>query len=170
MRATFAVLTTSDTRTPRTDESGRVARRALEKHGHTFAGAALVPNVEARIRAAIRLLLKTADLVVVTGGTGAGPRDVSIAAAERLFDRHLPGFGELFRALSWKEIGSAAMLSRATLGLVKGRAVCVTPGSPSAVKLALTKLIGPELSHLLHQARTNRRGPDFGFRRGARRD
>ena len=152
--AACAVITTSDTRTEKTDESGRVARELLEKAGHRVVARDLVPNAEAKIRAAIRRRLREGcDLVLVTGGTGAGPRDVSIQAAQALFDRELPGFGEIFRFLSWEEVGSAAMLSRAALGLVKGRAVCVTPGSPKAVRLALEKLLIPELAHLLSQAR-----------------
>ena len=151
--ASCAVITTSDTRTERTDLSGQVASELLTKAGHRVLSRDLVPNEIAEIRTAIRRRLKTSDLVLVTGGTGAGPRDVSIQAAHALFDRELPGFGELFRMLSWNEVGSAAMLSRATLGLVKGRAVCVTPGSPKAVKIALEKLLIPELAHLLAQAR-----------------
>ncbi|MBI2922735.1 MAG: molybdenum cofactor biosynthesis protein MoaB [Planctomycetes bacterium] len=154
IRASCAVITTSDTRTEKTDESGRVARELLEKAGHQVAARDLVPNREGTIRAAIRRRLREGcDFVLVTGGTGAGPRDVSIQAAQALFDRELPGFGEIFRFLSWEEVGSAAMLSRAALGLVKGRAVCVTPGSPKAVRLALEKLLIPELAHLLSQAR-----------------
>lgn len=153
IRASCAVITTSDTRTERTDESGRVAERLLTGAGHRVTSRDLIPNNEARIRAAIRRRLRTADLVLVSGGTGAGPKDVSIQAATSLFDRELPGFGELFRMLSWEEVGSASMLSRAALGLVKGRAVCVTPGSPKAVRLALEKLLIPELAHLLAQAR-----------------
>lgn len=155
LRASCAVITTSDTRTERTDESGRVATSLLEAAGHRVTSRDLIPNNLAKIRAAIRRRLKSADLVLVTGGTGAGPKDVSIQAAASLFDRELPGFGELFRMLSYDEIGSAAMLSRASLGLVKGRAVCVTPGSPKAVRLALEKLLIPELAHLMAQA--NRR-------------
>lgn len=152
--ATFAVLTTSDRRTERTDESGRVAVTLLEKAGHRLAGRDLVPNDAARIRAAIRRFLKAgAGLVLVTGGTGAGPRDVSVQAARACTDREMEGFGELFRFLSYREIGSAAMLSRAYLGLRGGQAVCVTPGSPKAVALALKKLLVPELPHLLSQAR-----------------
>jgi len=152
--AEFAVITTSDTRTEKTDESGRVATGLLEGAGHRCAGRELVPNDLLKIRASIRRWLKKgADLVLVTGGTGAGPRDLSIEAAQALFDREMPGFGELFRFLSHKEIGSAAMLSRASLGLVKGRVVCVTPGSPKAVRLALKELLVPELAHLVSQAR-----------------
>jgi molybdenum cofactor biosynthesis protein B len=157
VRAACAVITTSDSRTARTDESGRVAAALLERAGHRVDSRDLVPNSLPKIRAVIRRRLKSADLVLVTGGTGAGPRDVSIPAAAALFERELPGFGELFRMLSFREIGSAAMLSRATLGLAKGRAVCVTPGSPAAVKLALRKLLLPELTHLLAQARGTRR-------------
>ena len=151
--AICAVITTSDTRTERTDESGRVATELLERAGHRVTSRDLIPNNLAKIRAAIRRRLRSADLVLVTGGTGAGPRDVSIQAAAPLFDRELPGFGELFRMLSYDEIGSAAMLSRAALGLVKGRAICITPGSPKAVRLALEKLLIPELAHLLFQSR-----------------
>lgn len=152
--ASCAVITTTDTRTEKTDESGRVARERLEKAGHRVVARDLVPNSETKIRAAIRRRLREGcDLVLVTGGTGAGPRDVSIQAAQSLFDREMPGFGEIFRFLSWEEVGSAAMLSRAALGLVNGSAVCVTPGSPKAVRLALDKLLIPELAHLLSQAR-----------------
>ena len=93
------------------------------------------------------------DVVLVTGGTGLAPRDVTIEAVEPLFDKGIPGFGELFRMLSFAEIGAAAMLSRATAGLASGRAIFLLPGSPAALELALSRLVLPEIAHLLAQAR-----------------
>jgi molybdenum cofactor biosynthesis protein B len=109
----------------------------------------------AAIRGAIRrmLALPGVDVVVLTGGTGFSPRDVTIDAVRPLLDQEVDGFGELFRALSYQQVGAAAMLSRAAAGLAGDKAVFLLPGSPKAVSLAMEKLILPETAHLLSQAR-----------------
>jgi len=145
-----AVLTVSDSRTERTDRSGRVLREGLEGAGHVVAAQALVPDEAGRIRAAVEGFLADAgvDAVITTGGTGVAPRDVTIEALAPLFEKTLPGFGELFRALSFKEVGTAAYLSRAEAGVARGKMLFLLPGSPNAVELALRELILPELPHL----------------------
>jgi molybdopterin adenylyltransferase len=151
----FAAVTVSDSRTPETDDGG-LAIRALVKHaGHQLVEARIVPDEIEAIRTAVRELLGKADVdvVVTTGGTGVAPRDVTLEALAPLLERPLEGFGELFRMLSYKEVGAAAMLSRAAAGVVSGKAVFALPGSPKAVALAMEQLILPEAAHLISQAR-----------------
>lgn len=151
----FAAITVSDTRTAEDDVAGRTLREKAESAGHRLESSALVPDDVAAIRRAVREMLAYpgVDVVVLTGGTGLSPRDVTIEAVEPLLDRHIDGFGELFRMLSWQQVGAAAMLSRAVAGLIGGRAVFALPGSPKAVALALDQLILPEAGHLISQAR-----------------
>ena len=151
----FAALTVSDRRTPETDASGPLVLGRAAARGHRDAGRRLVPNDAAAIAAALWELLESdgVDVVVVCGGTGFSPRDLTVEAVRPLLERELEGFGELFRALSFQEIGAAAMLSRSTAGVVRGRAVFVLPGSPRAAALAMERLILPEVGHLLAQAR-----------------
>ncbi len=151
----FAVLTVSDSRTPETDDSGDAVRALAEAAGHRVAARDLVPDDLQAIRRTVEgfLLRDDVDLVVVTGGSGFSPRDVTVEAVNPLLERLIPGFGELFRALSYQEVGAAAMLSRASAGLYQGRALFLLPGSPKAVRLAMEKLILPEAGHLLGQAR-----------------
>lgn len=151
-----AVLTVSDSRTEATDTSGPRARALLEGAGHAVVHTALLRNDEAALREAVRALCTggTVDVVLCSGGTGLGARDRSIEAVSPLFDKAVPGFGELFRLLSYQEqIGPAAMLSRATAGSVGGVLVLSLPGSTAAVELALTRLLLPELAHLVHELR-----------------
>jgi molybdenum cofactor biosynthesis protein B len=146
----YAVVTVSDSRTPATDESGTLVASLLDEAGHLCQGHALIRNDPAAVQAEIRRWLQEgARLVVLTGGTGAGLRDLTVEAVRPVLDKEMEGFGELFRALSFQEIGATAMLSRALLGLNQGRAIVCLPGSPAAIRLALTKLLIPELSHLL---------------------
>lgn len=154
-RLGFAVLTVSDTRTEADDLGGRVAREAWEAAGHETVGHGIVPDEPEAIReAAERWLAEEGlDVLVVTGGTGLSPRDRTPETLAPLFDRPLPGFGELFRQLSFAEVGAAAMLSRASAGAVGRRAVFLLPGSPKAVRLALHRLILPEAGHLVAQLR-----------------
>lgn len=151
-RATARVIVVSSSRaTGGDDESGALVTERLEGAGHRVLSRHVVPDEPARIRAALAEAVgdgKT-DLLVFTGGTGVSRRDATPDTLRAHFDVELPGFGELFRALSFQEIGSAAMLSRATAGLVGPVAVFAVPGSPAACALALDKLILPELSHLL---------------------
>ena len=154
----FGLITVSDTRALDDDVSGMLLREGVAAAGHRVLGAQLVADDVAAIRAAVRQLLELPelDVLVLTGGTGFSPRDVTVEAVAPLFDRAVEGFGELFRMLSYQQVGAAAMLSRAAAGLVEGRAVFLLPGSPKAVSLALESLILPEAGHLLAQARRPR--------------
>ena len=149
------VLTVSDSRTPDTDTSGRAIRPLLEEGGHTVTGSCIVRDDPAAVTAAVEGSLRdeSTRVVITTGGTGITTRDSTLEAVAALFDKHLDGFGELFRMLSFEEIGAAAMLSRATAGTVGRKAVFLLPGSEAAVRLALTRLILPELGHLAQQLR-----------------
>jgi molybdenum cofactor biosynthesis protein B len=148
------VLTVSDTKTPETDTSGAVIRELLAAAGHRVAGAAIVRDEPAEVARLVREACTRAEVqaVILTGGTGITSRDSTYEAVEALLDKRLPGFGELFRMLSWQEIGAAAMLSRAQMGLHARRIVVSLPGSPNACRLALEKLLIPELGHLLREA------------------
>lgn len=153
-------LTVSDTRTAADDTGGAVIREVLAERGHTLVGSQIVKDEPAQIRAAIQgALARGARVVITTGGTGLTSRDVTAEVVEALAERRIPGFGELFRMLSWEQVGSAAMLSRATAVVVKGGVagegrggvVFALPGSPAGVRLAMERLIAPELPHLLEQ-------------------
>jgi molybdenum cofactor biosynthesis protein B len=147
----FAVLTVSDTRTDDTDVAGRTARDRLAAAGHRVVDRRIVPDEPAIVAAQVRAWLARPDCdgVIVTGGTGIAARDRTYEAIAALLDRRLDGFGELFRSLSYRSIGSAAMLSRAVGGVAQGKVVFSVPGAPAAVELALDELIVPELPHLL---------------------
>lgn len=149
--ARCAVLTLSDTRTESTDTSGRTIRDLLESHGHVVAHYAILKDDPAALDAKLLDLLgsPTIDAILTNGGTGISRRDQTIGVIEKHLDQPLPGFGELFRMLSWEQIGSGAMLSRATGGIARGQLIFAMPGSTKAVELAMTKLILPELKHLL---------------------
>jgi molybdenum cofactor biosynthesis protein B len=147
------VITCSDSRTEATDEGGRLIKSKLADQGHVLAGSAIVPDEPARILAELGKARDAgAQAVLITGGTGISKRDSTFEAVSSAIARPLPGFGELFRHLSFHEIGSAAMLSRAAAGVTReGLLVFAMPGSPAAVKLACDKLILPELGHLLEE-------------------
>jgi len=147
------VVTCSDSRTEATDEGGRILRDQLQGAGHEVTGSAIVPDDPARITAELeRARASGAQFALVTGGTGLSSRDSTFEALSRAVVRPLPGFGELFRMLSYEEIGSAAILSRALAGqLGNGLFVFAMPGSPAAVRLACEKLIIPELGHVLEE-------------------
>ncbi len=150
-RASCAVLTISDTRSETSDGGGPLIVRRLEKKGHRVVARGLVPDDPERIDLALRGFLADhePDLIVTTGGTGISSRDTTIEVIERLLDKKLDGFGELFRMLSWSQVGSAAMLSRSIGGLAGETVIFALPGSPHAVQIALDRLILPELPHLL---------------------
>ena len=147
------VLTISDSKTPETDTSGALIREMLAKGGHSLVGHAIVKDEPAQVTAVVREGCANPALqaFILTGGTGVTSRDATFEAVEALLDKRLTGFGELFRMLSYQEIGAAAMLSRAQAGAVKGRALFSLPGSPNACRLALEKLILPELGHLIRE-------------------
>jgi molybdenum cofactor biosynthesis protein B len=149
--AGVAVLTVSDSRTVDDDLSGKVSRDRFERAGHVVVDQAILPDEIEPVRQRIESWLdrRDCDVVMVTGGTGIAPRDRTYEAVAALLERRLDGFGELFRMLSWEQVGSAAMLSRAVGGVARGKAVFSLPGSPRAVELALDRLILPELGHLL---------------------
>jgi molybdopterin adenylyltransferase len=151
----FGAITVSDSRTADTDTGGQAIRERVVGAGHRLVAAALVRDEVAAIRDALGAMLHhpEIDVVVLTGGTGFSPRDLTREAVEPLLERPVEGFGELFRMLSYAEIGAAAMLSRAFAGVAQGRAVYLLPGSPKAVALAMEKLILPETGHLLAQVR-----------------
>jgi molybdenum cofactor biosynthesis protein B len=146
-----ALLTVSDSRTAATNAGGRLLRRLADDAGWTVADEALLPDEPEALRARIVGWANggETDAALITGGTGLAPRDRTPEAIVPLFDRHLPGFGELFRLLSFQEVGAAAMLSRADAGVVGRMAAFLLPGSPAAIELAMRKLILPELGHLI---------------------
>jgi molybdenum cofactor biosynthesis protein B len=148
-----AVVTVSDTRTEGTDASGRLLVERLGAAGHAVGAYRIVPDDAAAIEAVLRAQAGHVDVVITTGGTGIARRDTTVAVAERLITAPLPGFGELFRMLSFEEVGPAAMLSRATAGLYgDGDAPTLLfccPGSLNAVTLAADRLLLPQLRHLV---------------------
>jgi molybdenum cofactor biosynthesis protein B len=144
------VLTASDTRSPETDESGRLIRKMLAAAGHRVEYYEVLPDDPARIRAALLDKLAQLDAIIVNGGTGISARDSTIEAVRTLLDKELEGFGELFRYLSYQEIGPAAILSRALAGVAMGKIVVSLPGAPEACRLAMEKLLIPELAHMAH--------------------
>lgn len=149
-----AVLTISDTRTLQTDAGGQCIVERLAAAGHVVVARHIVPDEPARIESLLSGHLARSDVqaILITGGTGVSGRDQTYETISRMLSKPLPGYGELFRMLSYQEIGAAAMLSRAVAGLV-GRTVLLTmPGSPAGVKLAMDKLIIPELPHLVREA------------------
>jgi molybdenum cofactor biosynthesis protein B len=147
------VLTVSDTRTEANDTGGQAIRELLQSGGHTVTGHAIVRDDPAAVTSTVTDWLSDAraQVIVTTGGTGITSRDGTFEAIDRLFDKRLTGFGELFRMLSYEQIGPAAMMSRAIAGTAQGKAIFVLPGSPDAVRLAMTKLILPELGHVVQQ-------------------
>ena len=146
------VLTCSDSRAQSDDVSGRALREGLHAAGHLLVGSAVVKDDAGAIRAAVTMALDAgARAVLITGGTGITRRDQTLEAVRPLLEREIPGFGELFRMLSFQEIGSAAWLSRATAGTFRGALVFLLPGSPNAVRLALERLILPELGHAVRE-------------------
>jgi len=147
------VLTVSDTKTPETDTSGALIRKLLLDAGYEVVGSTIVRDEPKDVQRVIREACATAAVqaVIATGGTGITSRDSTYEAIEALLDKRLPGFGELFRMLSYQEVGAAAMLSRAQLGIHARRIIVSLPGSPNACRLALEKLVIPELPHLIRE-------------------
>jgi len=145
-----ALVTVSDTRTAESDASGARIRTALEGAGHRVVSYAILPDEPARIRRHVEDALadQAVRAVIVNGGTGIAPRDTTYEALVSLFEKRLEGFGELFRMLSWEQVGSAAMLSRAAAGVARGKILASLPGSPDGVELAMRRLLVPELGHM----------------------
>lgn len=151
----IGVMTFSDTRSPADDKSGGLLQEIFKAAGHTIAAYEVVKEDPELMLTALQAWLQRADLdaVVTTGGTGLTARDGTVEVARRLFSKELDGFGELFRLISYQQIGAAAMLSRATAGLAFGKMLICLPGSSKAVKLAATRLILPQLPHMLWEIR-----------------
>jgi molybdopterin adenylyltransferase len=149
-----AVVTVSDSRTVETDESGRLIKEKLIAAHHKIHSYHLLPNDKNRLGRLLGELLSAQDLdaVIITGGTGLSAKDITIETVAPLFDKTMDGFGELFRSLSYQEIGPAAVLSRAMGGAAKGKVVLCLPGSAAAVRLAVEKIIVPELPHMIREA------------------
>jgi len=154
-QAAIALLTVSDSRTAETDRSGQAARRMFEDAGHRIAHYCILPDEPRKVAAQVERWLghDDCDAIIVNGGTGISTRDRTYEALAGFLDKRLEGFGELFRALSYEQIGSAAMLSRAIGGVARGKLLFSVPGSTPAVELALERLILPELGHLLAELR-----------------
>jgi len=149
------VITVSDTRDETTDRSGALIKTLLQENGHTVAGYEIVKDEPGDIRTLLAKALArdTVDAVILNGGTGIAPRDGTFEVVCGVLDKRIDGFGELFRFLSYEEIGSAAMLSRAVAGAAGSRVVVSVPGSSGAVKLAMTGLLLPQLGHMVAQVR-----------------
>jgi len=147
---TFALIVTSDTRTEREDDTGRIAVDLIEGDGHRVVSHTIVPNNDEKIRSEVERMLfdDAVEVIVTSGGTGIGPKDRTIATIAPLLEMEMPGFGELFRRLSYDEVGGAAMMSRATAGVSNGKLIFLLPGSRNAVKIALTKIILPNVGHM----------------------
>jgi molybdenum cofactor biosynthesis protein B len=145
------VITCSDTRTPETDTSGQLIRKLLEGRNYTVIAYYVVKDEPGQIlfRIAQGAANDAIQAIIVNGGTGISRRDSTFEAVDGILEKRLSGFGEIFRVLTYQEIGSSAMMSRATAGIVKGRMLFSIPGSENAVRLAMEKLILPELGHLV---------------------
>lgn len=149
-----AIVTISDTRTKKDDKSGNLIAELLHEAGHHIVNHDIVIDDQNKIQNAVKRLVNddSVDIVLTNGGTGISHRDVTIEAIEPLLDKTIPGFGEVFRTLSYYEdIGSGAIMSRAIAGVSNHKAIFVMPGSSAAVKLAMNKLIIPELHHVYHE-------------------
>ncbi len=144
-----AVITVSDTRTAETDGSGRRIHELLRDQGHRVEHYQIVKDEPEQIVAVLRAMPATVEVVLINGGTGLARRDTTYEAVQRLLDKEITGFGELFRMLSYEQIGAAAMLSRATAGVAGRHVLFSIPGSTAAVELAMTTLILPQLAHVV---------------------
>ena len=143
------VITVSDTRTEATDRSGATIRELLAANGHRVEWYQILKDEPEMIAQAVRTAPPSAEVLILNGGTGVARRDTTYEAISRLLDKEIGGFGELFRMLSYEQIGAAAMLSRATAGVVGKHVIFSLPGSTAAVELAMNKLILPELGHVV---------------------
>jgi molybdenum cofactor biosynthesis protein B len=157
-RVRVAVLTISDTRTPETDTGGNAIVELMREAGHEVSRREIVEDDAPRIEVVLQELLTdtSVDAVITTGGTGISARDTTYEVVSRLIDKKLDGFGELFRMLSYEEIGAAAILSRAVAGASGSKFVACLPGSTNAVRLAMEKLLVPEIPHVVFELRKHR--------------
>jgi molybdenum cofactor biosynthesis protein B len=148
-----AVITISDTRARETDVSGRAIVELLEAAGHIVAKRQILRDEPGDVRDVVLANVGGVDAIITTGGTGITSRDSTYEAVSSILEKQMDGFGELFRMLSYEEIGSAAMLTRAAAGVARGTAIFLLPGSEHAVRLGMTKLILPELGHVVRELR-----------------
>lgn len=148
-----AVLTISDSRTEETDESGKFLRQALVQNGHQVLTYAILKNDAGAIERKIRELLNQDELqvIITSGGTGISHRDITVETVSSIIEKKLDGFGELFRSLSYQEIGTASIMSRAVAGVVGGKIIICIPGSLGAARLAMDKVILPEIGHMVRE-------------------
>ncbi|MDJ0696387.1 MogA/MoaB family molybdenum cofactor biosynthesis protein [Mastigocoleus sp. MO_188.B34] len=155
IKVNCAVITVSDTRTPQTDKSGDLIQQLLRQAHHNIETYRILKDEPVEIQQCLKLLGKQSNLdaIVLNGGTGIAPRDTTYDAIEKLLEKTLPGFGEIFRFLSYQDIGSRAIASRAVAGVYQQKLIFSLPGSRNAVGLAMQKLILPELVHLVGQLR-----------------
>ena len=151
---TCAVLVISDSRTEKTDESGKYLVEKMESSGHTVVDYALLKNDPEAIKKKLKEYLAQEELqvIITSGGTGVSMRDVTVETVTPMLDKMLDGFGELFRTLSYAEIGTASIMSRALAGVVRGKIIICLPGSLGAAKLAIDKIILPEIGHMVREA------------------
>ncbi len=150
MNLKVGIITASDSRAPETDESGKLIHTMLEAAGHRVDYYEILPDDAEKITAAIVRNLENLDAIIVNGGTGITARDGTTEVVKSLLDKELEGFGELFRMLSYQEIGAAAMTSRAIAGVRHGKFIAALPGSPDACRLAMDKLLIPQLGHITY--------------------
>lgn len=151
---TYAIITVSDTRTEKDDYSGMAISEVMSKAGHRLAKKAIVKDEVVAIQSQLRELIEDSQVqaIILNGGTGIAGRDVTLEAVSHFEEKPLPGFGELFRMLSYREVGSAAQISRATAFLTERKLVFCLPGSEKAVRLAVRELIAPEIGHIVWEA------------------
>jgi len=149
-----AVLTISDTRTEQDDESGELIKQKLSESGHRVMAYALLKNEAESLQKKVHELLTRQEIqvIITCGGTGLGSRDVSVETISSILEKKLDGFGELFRSLSYQEIGTASIMSRAMAGVAGGRVIICLPGSLGAARLAMDKIILPEIGHMVREA------------------
>jgi molybdenum cofactor biosynthesis protein B len=153
-----AIITVSDTRTEETDTSGRRIKELLAAHDHPVVAYQILKDEPEQITAAVQALLEQSDVdaIITSGGTGIAPRDTTFEAIQELLEKEITGFGEMFRMLSYEDIGTSAMLTRATAGVANGKVIVSLPGSTGAVELGMSKLVLPELGHMMFLLRGER--------------
>ena len=149
-----AVLTISDTRTEATDESGKLIKQKLSENGHQVKVYSVLKNEADAIESKVRELLSKDEtqVIISTGGTGAGSRDITVDVISSVIEKKLDGFGELFRQLTYQQIGTSSIMSRATAGVARGKVIICLPGSTGAINLAMDEIILPEIGHLVREA------------------
>ncbi len=152
--AGVALLTVSDSRTEETDESGKLLRQKLVEAGHRIIAYTLLKNDAAAVRETIEELLdeEEVQVIVTGGGTGLSHRDITVETVSAMLEKRLDGFGELFRSLSYQEIGTSCIMSRSVAGVIKGKVIICIPGSLGAARLAVEKIILPEIGHMIREA------------------